>query len=92
MAFAIWFIIFAASNHDAVTLALFPLPYDIILPKFLFAILCFLAGAMIAGVAVSLKTSDEQRQFKKQRRKIAAMEEEIKIIKAKEPTLPVPQD
>ena len=87
-----WFVVFAAQNHDAVTLTLFPLPYEVELPKFLFAFLCFLAGVLIAAVALGLKSSQEHREYKKQRRAIAAMEEELKASKAKESALLAPAD
>lgn len=88
--FAIWFLVFAATNHDAVEIALFPLSYEIVLPKFLFAIACFLAGAMIASIALGLKHSSDKLQQRKLKQRVAALEEEIKANKAQEEATALP--
>ncbi|MGE0754383.1 MAG: LapA family protein [Alphaproteobacteria bacterium] len=88
---AVWFVVFSAHNHDAVALSLFPLPYEIALPEFLFALLCFVAGVVISAIAMGLKHSHDQAQFKKANKKTAALEEELQLTRIKETTLPSTQ-
>lgn len=87
-ALAVWFVVFAAGNHDPVQVSLFPLPYEISLPEFMFAIVCFVGGVLVTTVALGLKNSHERIQFRQERKKSAALQEELQLVKAKKSALP----
>jgi lipopolysaccharide assembly protein A len=87
-AIAVVFIVFAAGNHEAVSLSLFPLPYAIELPKFLMAIVCVSLGAIFGAIAMSLKHSRARRRFTVEHKRASALENEIKSMRTHAETSP----
>lgn len=51
---------FALSNRDKITLSLWPFPYDMTIPIYLFGILCFILGLFIGATILSLRLSKLQ--------------------------------
>ncbi|MCE2509695.1 MAG: LapA family protein [Alphaproteobacteria bacterium] len=76
LAFALFAILFAATNHEEVTLRLWPLPYVATLPIYVTvlgaAVLGFLAGVL----ALWPSFHRLRRAFRRETRAVAALEEE----------------
>lgn len=70
-------VFFAVVNRELVDISLFPLPYTLELPKFLLAIVSFAAGAVVGGLIVSLKHGPIRRHYKKQHKRVEALENEL---------------
>jgi uncharacterized integral membrane protein len=87
---SIFFLIFAVDNHDPVSIGLFPLPYTFEIPKFLLALGCFALGVVVGGFTVSLKLTRTRRLFKHERKRAAALQNELKGVREQSPrSLPV---
>ena len=74
------FLVFAANNHDAIDVGLFPLPYTVTVPKFLFAIACFALGVVFGGFSMNLKLGKSRRLYKSEHRRVMALQNEIHTI------------
>jgi uncharacterized integral membrane protein len=74
------FLVFAANNHDAITVGLFPLPYTMTLPKFLFAIVCFTLGVVVGSFMINLKLNKTHRKYKSEHRRVVALQNEISAM------------
>jgi uncharacterized integral membrane protein len=88
----IFFVAFAVSNRDAVIVGLFPLPYTAQMPKFLFALICFGLGIIVAGISLNLRMAKTRRNFAKEHKRAAALENELKGLKAEKDSLPMMLD
>lgn len=86
--FSVAFVAFAVVNREQVAVNLFPLPYSAQMPAFLFAIVCFTLGVVVAGLTMSLKLTKSRHQLKSEHRRVSALQNEIKGIHAKQNTLP----
>lgn len=82
---AVLFITFAIVNRQAVTLSFFPLPYDVSMPQFLFAILCFALGVVVAGMISSVKMAKLRHRFSHEHKRAVALENELQGIKLQDP-------
>lgn len=85
---AAFFAAFAVENRDAVTLSLFPLPYNAELPLFLLAMVFFMFGIAVAGTLATLKFYRSKVQFFAMKRKVEALENEIGGLRAERNILP----
>jgi uncharacterized integral membrane protein len=85
---AAFFAAFAVENRAAVSLSLFPLPYNAELPVFLLAMLCFMFGAALAGFLATSKFYRSKMQFLAMKRKVEALENEIGGLRAERNILP----
>lgn len=74
------FLVFAANNHDMMTVGLFPMPFTVTLPKFLYAIVCFGLGIVVGGFSISMKLTKTRRQYKSEHRRVMALQNEIKSM------------
>lgn len=81
-------LLFAMVNHEFITISLFPLSYEIELPKFLLAILCFGAGLMVGGIMMSAKMGSVIRSYKREHRRADALENEVKSLHSQQHALP----
>lgn len=81
-------IAFAIVNREFIAISLFPLPYEIELPKFLVAIACFGAGLMVGGILMSLRLSRALRFYRKEHDRSIALENEIKSLHTTRHALP----
>lgn len=73
-------VLFAIVNREFITVSLFPLPYELELPKFLIAILCFGAGVLVGGMMMSLKLSRALRVSHRSHQRAIALENELKSL------------
>lgn len=73
-------LLFAIVNHEFVAISLFPLPYEIEIPKFLLALACFGVGLLVGGIVMSHKLGRALRLFKKSHERAMALENELKSL------------
>jgi uncharacterized integral membrane protein len=85
---AVIFIGFAVANRAVITLTLFPLPYDVKLPQFLLALLCFALGAAAGRLLLGLSPFRALRLLKLERQRNEALEHELALLRQKK-QLPV---
>ena len=83
---AILFIGFAIANRGAVSLNLFPLPYDVRLPQFLLALICFAFGALVGRLLLGLSPLRVQRLLKLERQRVEALEHELALLRTRQTT------
>jgi uncharacterized integral membrane protein len=83
----VMFLIFAANNHGMMDVGLFPLPYTLSIPKFLFATICFALGVVIGSFYVNLKLGKTQRKYKSEHRRVMALQNEISSMRARDSQL-----
>jgi len=88
MAITLLLILFAAVNHEFVSISLFPLPYQVELPKFLLAIICFGGGLLVGGIIMSARLSRAKRGHNKAAKHAAALENEVKSLHSEQHVLP----
>ena len=84
-------ILFTVSNRGDIMLSLFPLPYEVALPTYLFFLLTLLLGYVAGGLSNGLKTLHHKRAAKREHRKVEALEQEVASLRAKEATLTAPK-
>lgn len=73
-------VLFSIVNREFIDISLFPLPYEISLPKFLIAIFCFGSGLLVGGIVMSAKLGKAMHIYRKEHRRNAALENEVKSI------------
>lgn len=78
------FLIFAANNHDAMDVGLFPLPYTLSLPKFLFAIISFAMGVVVGSFVLNIKLTRMQHKYKSEHRRVMALQNEISSMRGQD--------
>lgn len=92
---AVLFAGFAIANRDVISLNLFPLPYELRLPQFLLALLCFALGAVIGRLAMGFAPMRMKRLIRLERQRIEALEHELALTRQKKqnsvPAIPVNQ-
>lgn len=81
-------VLFAIVNREFIDISLFPLPYELTLPKFLLAILCFGAGLLVGGILMSAKVSRAKSTCRKEQKRSAALENEVKSLHSEQHALP----
>lgn len=81
-------ILFAVVNREFIAISLFPLPYEIALPKFLLAIMCFAAGALVGGILMSSKLHRALRVSHRSHQRAIALENELKSLHSEQHALP----
>ena len=74
---AIFLILFAVSNRETVSLALWPLPFLVDLPLYLLFFLSLLVGGLIGVSAAWIAGSRSRRELRGRRRRIEALEREL---------------
>ncbi len=75
--FCTMFVVFAVSNRDSMTLDLFPLPYVMELPKFLYAVVFLSIGVLIGWYSCYKKIWRLSALHRKDEVRIAALENEL---------------
>jgi uncharacterized integral membrane protein len=73
-------VLFAVVNREFIDISLFPFPYDISLPKFLIAIICFGAGLIVGGLLMSARLGHAMHDSRKQHKRVDALENEVKSL------------
>ncbi len=76
---AIFLILFAVSNREGVSLALWPLPFLADMPIYLLCFLSLAAGAVFGASAAWLAGRRDRRELRNRRRRIAALERELAL-------------
>jgi uncharacterized integral membrane protein len=88
MALTALLLLFAMVNYQFVAISLFPLPYEIQLPKFLLAIICFGAGLIVGGLLMSVKLTQAKRIYKREHQRADALENEVRSMHSSTHVLP----
>ncbi len=76
------FVVFITNNPDPMAISLAPLPYVIELPLFVYAILFFLAGFLIAAFMAFGKHVSRSISLRKANKRIDALENEVRSLRA----------
>lgn len=79
-------VIFTISNRDEVVLSLYPLPFETVMPVYLFFLLTLALGYIWGMMSSGMKTWRYQRQSKREERRNQALEDEVKTLRAQEMT------
>jgi uncharacterized integral membrane protein len=77
LACALILILFAVSNREAVSLALWPLPFLVEAPLYLFFLLTLLAGGLLGASVGWFAGRDSRRERRRRHRRIVALEREL---------------
>ena len=78
-ALSLTFLVFAVANREMLHLSLFPLPYIIDMPAFLFALICFAFGLIIGWLVVGMKLARSQRMLKKEHKRAMKLQSVIPV-------------
>lgn len=70
-------VLFALSNRDPVSLALWPLPFEIVLPVYLAVLLPAGLGFAIGGVVAWVSAAKARKEVKRRRSQVAELSEEV---------------
>ncbi len=81
-------VVFTVSNRGDVVLSLYPLPYEIALPTYLFFLLTLTVGYMVGTFFGSMHSFRHKRIAKKEHQKVEALQEEVAALRARENTAP----
>lgn len=81
-------IVFAVVNRSVVTISLFPLPYEMALPLYLFVLIFFLCGFCIAWLLVSARRAGDAMTARRYKRRIDALENELRGLRLQRASLP----
>jgi uncharacterized integral membrane protein len=76
---AIFLILFAVSNREGVSLALWPLPFLADMPVYILCFLSLSVGAIFGASATWLAGHHRRRELRKRRRRIEALERELAL-------------
>jgi lipopolysaccharide assembly protein A len=93
LACAVLLILFAVSNRETVSLALWPLPFLLDAPLYLFFFLSLLVGGLLGASAAWLAGRHDRRELRRRRRRIDALERELSATQSRladSPRLPPP--
>lgn len=82
------FVLFAVVNREFISISLFPLPFELELPKFLVAIICFSAGLLVGGIVMSLQLGKAKRLYKQEHKQVVALQNELKGTQAEQQIIP----
>ncbi len=89
--FSLLFVVFAVANRAPVTLSFFPLTYEIVMPVFLYTMLCIAMGVVLAGMALGLRTAKARSRYKSEHQRVMALENELEGIRAEKQLLAAPE-
>jgi putative membrane protein len=82
LAGAVFLVLFAVSNREMVSLALWPLPFILELPLYLLFFLSLLIGALVGVLAGWIGGRRNRRELRRRRRRIEALERELTATQA----------
>jgi len=74
---AVFLILFAVSNRESVSVALWPLPFLADLPLYFLCFLSLVVGALIGSLAAWIARRRDRRELRARRRQIEALEREL---------------
>lgn len=81
-AIAAGFIMFSLANRAPITLSFTPFPLEFELPRYLFGLLMFLAGVLIASSIAGLKSLQLWLSLEKSEKRVKALENEVAALHA----------
>lgn len=84
----LFFIAFAISNREAVSLSFFPLPYTAETPLFILVLIAFVLGAAVAALVGFLTSLRKKFDHLSAQHRVAALENEIAGLKAERNVMP----
>jgi putative membrane protein len=87
---ALLLVLFAVSNRETVSLALWPLPFLLDLPLYLVFFISLLIGALVGAVATWLAGQHDRRELRRRRRRIGALERELEATQSQLENRPDP--
>ncbi len=79
---AILLITFCIVNRGAVSVSLFPFPYEINVPIFILAILCCAVGVVAASLLFKIKLFQVNSLLRKTKQRMEALENENKSLRS----------
>jgi lipopolysaccharide assembly protein A len=79
---AIVLILFAVSNRETTSLALWPLPFLVDLPLYLLFFLSLLIGGVVGAAMAWFAGRRDRRELRRRRRRIEALERELAATQA----------
>lgn len=82
---ALAFVLFAIENREAVQLSLFPLPYNVAMPLFLFTMMVFVAGSVTGWLCARLHAGGLRGKFRAEHKRVMALENEISALHNQKP-------
>lgn len=74
---------FAISNRAAISLALWPVPFVVMLPLYLLVFATLIIGLVTGAVAVWVGGRHRRRQLRSSRRRIGALEGELMTVRSR---------
>ena len=77
--------LFAMSNREAVTLGLWPLPFELDLPLYLAILTALLIGFVLGVLAAWIAGRHQRRENRRRGRRIAMLEREVAATQAQPP-------
>lgn len=77
-------IIFAVSNRQEIMLSLFPLPFEVGLPLYLFFLVTLLIGYMWGLLSGSVASLKHRRNAKSEHKKAKALQDEVATLRVKQ--------
>lgn len=83
LALTIFLILFAVSNREGVSLALWPLPFLADMPVYLLCFLSLAIGAVFGAFAAWLAGRRDRRELRSRRRRIDALERELTLTQSR---------
>lgn len=81
LAIAITLIAFAVANRHGMAISFYPLPYEILLPTYLFAAGFFLLGFVAAVISGGFRRGGQSLRLRTSRKRIDALENEVEGLK-----------
>ena len=81
---------FTVSNRGDVDLSLYPLPFEISLPTYLFFLLTLATGYLWGNLTNGLSTFRHKRMAKKEGAKVDALKQEVSSLRAQQATATTP--
>lgn len=85
---ALLVITFAVANREATIFSLYPLPYEMEMPKFLFGLIMLVAGALSASLIAWLKGMRVKKQLALAQKRAQALENELAGYKSRAVDIP----
>ncbi|MDX1975133.1 MAG: lipopolysaccharide assembly protein LapA domain-containing protein [Rickettsiales bacterium] len=86
---ALLFAVFSAVNRDIVELSLYPFDYALSLPEYLYALLFFLLGALVASLVMGKQLTKTKHLYGKMHKRATALENELAGLRLDQ-TAPLP--
>lgn len=75
-------IVFSVANRGEITFSFSPVPYEIAMPKVLFALVCFIFGALFGAAFLGVRNVCLKASLKRSENKCSALEQEVAGLRA----------